>query len=33
LAIVARAEELAGIAFLRWWRRTGARGEGASKWL
>ena len=29
----ARAEELAVDAFLRWWRRTGARGEGASKWL
>jgi len=29
----ARAEELAVDAFLRWWRHTGARGEGASKWL
>lgn len=28
-----RAEELAVDAFLRWWRRTGARGEGAGKWL
>lgn len=28
-----RAEELAVEAFLRWWRRTGARGEGAGKWL
>jgi len=29
----ARAEELAVDAFLRWWRRTGARGDGAAKWL
>ena len=28
-----RAEELAVDAFLKWWRRTGARGEGAGKWL
>jgi RNA polymerase sigma-70 factor (ECF subfamily) len=28
-----RAEELAVEAFLRWWRRTGARGDGAGKWL
>jgi RNA polymerase sigma-70 factor (ECF subfamily) len=28
-----RAEELAVEAFLRWWRRTGARGESAGKWL
>jgi RNA polymerase sigma-70 factor (ECF subfamily) len=28
-----RAEELAVEAFLRWWRRTGARGDGAAKWL
>jgi RNA polymerase sigma-70 factor (ECF subfamily) len=29
----ARAEELAVDAFLKWWRRTGARGAGAGKWL
>jgi RNA polymerase sigma-70 factor, ECF subfamily len=28
-----RAEELAVEAFLRWWRHTGARGDGASRWL
>jgi RNA polymerase sigma-70 factor (ECF subfamily) len=28
-----RAEELAVEAFLRWWHRTGARGQGAGKWL
>lgn len=28
-----RAEELAVDAFLKWWRRTGARGDGAGKWL
>jgi len=29
----ARAEELAVDAFLKWWHRTGARGDGAAKWL
>src|SRR5262249_46130536 len=28
-----RAEELAVDAFLRWWRHTGARGDGAGAWL
>ena len=28
-----RAEELAVDAFLTWWRKTGARGDGASKWM